>query len=57
MGGGELTPRLRLFAPGNDPVPTVVGGWVGPRSALDVLEKRKKYIFPLPGFEPLPPSL
>jgi hypothetical protein len=39
--GGELTPRLRHFTPGNDSVPIVIGGWVGPRSALDVLEKRK----------------
>jgi hypothetical protein len=26
-----------------------IGGWVGPRSSLDAVEKRK--IFPLPGFE------
>jgi hypothetical protein len=45
MGVG-LTPRLGHSTPGNDPVTIVIGGWVGPRTNLDVLEKRKISISP-----------
>jgi hypothetical protein len=31
-----------------------IGGWVGPRASLDVMEKRE--IFPLSGIEPRPSS-
>jgi hypothetical protein len=30
----------RFFSPGNNPGTHWIGGWVGPRAGLDVLEKR-----------------
>jgi hypothetical protein len=56
IGGGEWSPsRTGCFTPG-EIVPGThwVGGWVGPRAGLDIVEKR--IILPLPGFEPLSSS-
>jgi hypothetical protein len=57
LDGGEwsasgpyfFTPRVRA------PDYNWIGGWVGPRAGLDVVEKRK--ILPLLEFEPWPSSL
>lgn len=38
-------------APGKYPVAHLKGGWVGPRTGLDVLGRRKKKVFHLQGFE------
>jgi hypothetical protein len=41
---------LRCSPPWKSPGPHCLGGWVGPRTGLDVMEKRN--IFPLPGIQP-----
>ena len=47
-GGGWSTPRPGRFTPGKDPVPIVIGGWVGPRAGMDGCGKSR----PPPGFDP-----
>jgi hypothetical protein len=42
---------LRISSPAKEPpVLNYIGGWVGPRTGLDVVEKRN--ILPLPGIQP-----
>jgi hypothetical protein len=40
-GGKCLTPGTGHFIPVKEPGTNWIGGWVGPRADLDVLEKRK----------------
>jgi hypothetical protein len=45
---------LRFSSPVKEPPVLTVGGWVGPRTGLDVVEKRN--ILPLPGIQPQLPN-
>jgi hypothetical protein len=45
---GWSAPCPGRFTPGKDPVPTVQGGWVGPRVDLDVCEKSRRHRDPFP---------
>jgi hypothetical protein len=45
-----VTPAPAVL-PGKSPVTREVGGFLGPRVGLDVLDKRKN-LYPQPGFEP-----
>jgi hypothetical protein len=45
VGGRHAPAALPL---GKDPVPIVIGGWVGPRAGLDICGKSR----PPPGFDP-----
>jgi hypothetical protein len=53
VGGEWSASRPGRFAPGRFPGTHSIGGWVGPRTGMDDVEKRK--ILPLPGlaFRPL----
>ena len=42
------TPRP-LFTLGKDPVPTITGGWVGPRAGLDRYGKSRSHRDSIPG--------
>ena len=46
--GRFSTPRPGRFTPGTDPVPTVIGGYVGPRTGLEGCGKSRHP----PGFDP-----
>ena len=46
-GGGWSAPRAGRFTPGKDPVPIVIGGWVGPSVGLDSCRNSR----PPPGFD------
>jgi hypothetical protein len=50
LGGGKLlVSRSDRFTPGEVDTGTYwIGGWVGPRTGLDAVERRK--FLPLPGF-------
>jgi hypothetical protein len=46
---------LVALPPGKFPAPQLIGGWVGPRDSLEIMEKKK--FLPLPVIKPRPTEL
>jgi hypothetical protein len=53
---GQCHSPTALYPREITPVTHWTGGWVGPRAGLDT-EARREILSPLPGIEPLSPSL